>query len=126
MDPGRAREGEEGSGLRVVVNPVLTFPDDERIAVWEGCLSIPGIRGRTERFASVDVEYLDRLGRPQRARFHGLPAIVVQHETDHLDGILFPSRMPDLSLLAFEDELDRREPGDADESGEDEADEDGN
>jgi peptide deformylase len=136
MDPGRARDGEEGGGPRVVVNPVLTFPDEERLTLWEGCLSIPGVRGRTERHATVEVEYLDREGRPQQVRFHGLPSVVAQHETDHLDGILFFQRMPDLSLLAFEDELERadsvarstdegEDAVDEDAAGEETADEDG-
>jgi peptide deformylase len=85
--------------------------------LWEGCLSIPGLRGPTERFAAVDVEYLDREGRAVRAAFRGFPAAIVQHETDHLDGIFFLQRMPDLSLLAFEDELARTE-SDGDEDAE--------
>lgn len=91
----------------VVVNPVLAFPGTDRIALWEGCLSMPGIRGRTERARVVHVQALDRDGRPLRLELEGFGAAVVQHETDHLDGILFPARMPDPSLLAFEDELDR-------------------
>jgi peptide deformylase len=120
MDPGERGEGQEGGGLRVVVNPVLTFPGTETIRLWEGCLSIPGLRGATERHAEVQVECLDRKGEPQLFAFRGFPAAVVQHETDHLDGVLFLQRMPDLSRLAFEDELARNEP---DEDDEDETDE---
>ena len=104
MDPGERAEGDAGKGLRVVVNPVLTFPGDAKIQLWEGCLSIPGLRGKTERHAAVDVKYMDREGRARRASFQGFPAAVVQHETDHLDGILFVQRMPDLARLAFEDQ----------------------
>jgi peptide deformylase len=119
MDPGddrgsRAAPGEARAAAEVVVNPVLRFPSEERIRLWEGCLSIPGLRGPTERFASVDVEFQDREGRPRRGKFRGLPAAVVQHETDHLDGILFLSRMPDVGRLSFEDELGRHDaPDDA-------------
>lgn len=116
MDPGKLGERDAGEGLRVVVNPVLTFPNDERIHLWEGCLSIPGIRGRTERFAAVDVDCLDREGRPQHVSFRGFPAAVVQHEVDHLDGKFFLHRMPDLACLAFEDELGRHGEDDAEES----------
>lgn len=105
MDPGGAPE--EGGGLRVVVNPELSFPGDEVQELWEGCLSVPGIRGRTLRHARVAVESLDREGRPQRLDLEGFPAAVVQHETDHLDGILFFHRMPDLDALSFDDELAR-------------------
>ena len=109
MDPGKGGERDEPSGLRVLVNPVLTFPSDERIRLWEGCLSIPGIRGQTERFAEVEAKFLDREGLSQQASFRGLPAVVVQHETDHLDGVFFLHRMPDLARLAFEDELGRHD-----------------
>jgi peptide deformylase len=115
MDPGG--EAEDGGGLRVVVNPRLTFPDGEVQELWEGCLSIPGLRGRTRRHARVAVESLDRRGRTQRFEVEGFPAAVVQHETDHLDGILFLRRMPDLDALSFEDEMTRR----GDEEGEDAA-----
>jgi peptide deformylase len=105
MDPERGEDG--GEGLRVLVNPVLDFPGRERIGIWEGCLSIPGLRGLTERRAAVNVTFLDRDGIERRLSFEGFPAVVVQHETDHLDGILFLSRMPDLSRLAFDAEYAR-------------------
>ena len=125
MDPGPSREPEEqGGGLRVLVNPELTFPEEDRIGLWEGCLSIPGLRGETERFARVDVAYLDRDGRTVRATFEGFPAAVVQHENDHLDGILFLQRMPDLTRLAFEDQMGRLRPDDEPEAEGDEEDDD--
>lgn len=105
-DAGDEDDGEPAEAV-IVINPVLTFPDAGRIVLWEGCLSMPGIRGRTERARVVHVEALDRDGRPLRLELEGFGAAVVQHETDHLDGILFPARMPNPSLLAFEDELDR-------------------
>lgn len=105
MDPGPDEDGT--SRLTVVVNPELTFPSDERMRLWEGCLSIPGIRGQTERWAGVDLECLDREGRSVRRSFEGHPAAIVQHETDHLDGILFLARMPDPLEIAFEDEFAR-------------------
>jgi peptide deformylase len=105
MDPG---SDGGGSRLQVLANPTLTFPSDEKMRLWEGCLSMPGIRGETERWAAVDVDGLDRDGRPVRLSFEGYPAAVVQHETDHLDGVLFLARMPDPLAIAFEDELARR------------------
>jgi peptide deformylase len=106
-DDGEEHEEHEGDAAIVVVNPVLTFPGTGKIVLWEGCLSMPGLRGRTERARFVNVEALDRHGRPLLLELEGFGAAVVQHETDHLDGILFPARMPNPSLLAFEDELDR-------------------
>jgi peptide deformylase len=102
MDPG-----DEHGGLQVVVNPVLHFPEPEKIRMWEGCLSIPGVRGLTERFDAVNVTCLDRDGRERELSFRGFPAVVVQHETDHLDGKLFLERMPDLSKITFEEEYAR-------------------
>jgi peptide deformylase len=104
MDPGAIGKDDRGEGLRVLANPELRFPGSSRVNLWEGCLSVPGIRGRTERFSEVEVRWLDRNGQKCEILFRGFPAAVVQHETDHLDGILFFARMPDLSMLAFEDE----------------------
>jgi len=101
---------EGPAGPVVVVNPELTFPGDEEIGLWEGCLSMPGIRGYTRRHREVHVAGLDRAGRPLRLELHDFAAAVAQHENDHLDGILFLRRMPDLSKIAFEDELARRRP----------------
>lgn len=104
MDPGA---GEENAEPRVVVNPVLSFPTEDTIQLWEGCLSIPGIRGETERFADVDVSAWDRHGKAWTESFHDFAAAVVQHETDHLDGLFFLARMPDANRIAFEDEFAR-------------------
>ncbi len=105
MNPGPTEAGE--SGLEVVVNPELSFPDEERMDLWEGCLSIPGIRGLTERYAGVVVRYLDRHGESRETELSGFPAAVVQHETDHLDGLFFFTRMPDLTRIAYEEEYGR-------------------
>ena len=114
MDP--ATEDEE-SELRVIVNPVLAFSTSDTLSLWEGCLSIPGIRGETERFAEVDVSGWDRHGRPFRETFRDLAAAVVQHETDHLDGVFFLARMPDPNRLAFEEEYRRYVLDDDDDDG---------
>ena len=115
MNPVGPEEREE---TIVVVNPELVFPEEETMELWEGCLSIPGIRGKTQRWSVVELAYLDRKGIPQRRRLEGFPAAIVQHETDHLDGIFFFERMPDLKAIAFEDEYARhhRPPDDEDEA----------
>ena len=113
MEPGPP--DEPGGGLRVLVNPVVRPVGEDRIELWEGCLSIPRIRGRTERHAEVVVDYQDRHGREHSETFEGFPAAVVQHENDHLDGLFFFSRMPDLRQIAFDDELMRHAPDDEDE-----------
>jgi len=98
---------EEEEDTIVVVNPKLKFPEKETMELWEGCLSIPGVRGKTQRWSIVEVTFLDRKGNPKKQRFEGFPAAIIQHETDHLDGILFFERMPDLKAVAFEDEYAR-------------------
>jgi peptide deformylase len=108
MNPAGA---EEPKATIVVVNPELVFPETETMDLWEGCLSIPGIRGKTRRWSAVDIAYLDRKGNPKKRRFEGFPAAIIQHETDHLDGVFFFERMPDLKAIAFEDEYSRHHRG---------------
>lgn len=72
----------------VLINPVIVSQEGEQIGQ-EGCLSIPGLYGDVKRFAKVEVEAFDRKGRPMSFEMQGLPARVVQHEIDHLDGVLF-------------------------------------
>jgi peptide deformylase len=89
----------------VLVNPEIEFTDDEVIEGWEGCLSVPGLRGVVPRRRRLRYRGLDAEGRPFERGAEDFHARVVQHECDHLDGILYPQRMEDLSTLAFEDEL---------------------
>ncbi len=72
---------------------------------WEGCLSIPGLKGLVPRHARIRYRGLGLDGEPIEREAEGLHARVVQHETDHLDGVLYPMRMPDLRLLTFESEM---------------------
>jgi peptide deformylase len=89
----------------VLVNPVLEPLGVQRDAGWEGCLSVPGLRGVVERYTRLRYRGFDPEGRPIDRTVAGFHARVVQHEVDHLDGILFPMRMTDLRLFGFEDEL---------------------
>lgn len=99
------RDGE--AGLRALINPELGPEGAAREAAWEGCLSIPGLRGLVERPATVRFRGLDATGAPVEGLASGLAARVLQHEQDHLDGIVYPMRMTDLSLFGFEQELCR-------------------
>jgi peptide deformylase len=103
--------GIEGSGddLKIVpfVNPVITPVGDDRAEDWEGCLSIPDLRGRVSRAREVVVNALDRRGKPFEIALKNYPARVVQHETDHLDGVLFLDRMTTLESLTFLEEFER-------------------
>ncbi len=92
---------------RVVVNPVLTLEGEANIPGWEGCLSVPGLRGLVYRHGSLVMTGFDVDGDEVRLRAEGFHARVIQHEVDHLDGIVFLDRMRDLTSLAFEEEWDR-------------------
>lgn len=93
--------------LRVLINPLVTPLTDEPIEWWEGCLSIPGLRGLVRRPRRVRVASLDAEGRSQEFEAEGFLAVVVQHEVDHLDGKVFLERMEDLRTLAFQKEYER-------------------
>jgi peptide deformylase len=101
-------ENEAGK-LRVVpfINPEITPVGDRVEEDWEGCLSIPDIRGRVPRAHEIVVKSLDRRGKPQDMVLQGFSARVVQHETDHLDGVLFLDRMRSMESLTFLEEFGR-------------------
>jgi peptide deformylase len=90
-----------------VINPEITVVGSATLEDWEGCLSIPDIRGRVVRPAAIEVAAYDRTGRRIRLNATGLPARVLQHETDHLDGVLFFDRMKSFETLTFMDEYRR-------------------
>ncbi len=88
--------------LTVLVNPVVEPLDGETVAINEGCLSVPGIRGELARHVNVRVRYLDRDGLPHDEVRRGLTAGTFQHEVDHLDGILFVDRADPRTLTTWE------------------------
>ena len=90
--------------LTVFVNPEIELINSQTEGFWEGCLSIPGMRGYVERPQHISVSFIDKLGQFGTLELHGFPATVLQHELDHLDGILYIDRMKDLRSLSFEDE----------------------
>jgi peptide deformylase len=85
--------------LAVLVNPVVVSHSEELEEDWEGCLSIPDLRGRVPRWKSLQVRAMNRNGEPVEISASGFFARVIQHELDHLDGILFLERMSDLKTL---------------------------
>jgi peptide deformylase len=89
----------------VLVNPVLDPIGDERDEAWEGCLSVPGLRGVVARHTNLRYRGFDLEGRAIDRTVTGFHARVVQHEVDHLDGILYPMRVADMRSFGFEDEL---------------------
>jgi len=93
--------------LMALVNPEITLVGKPNHLGWEGCLSIPDIRGRVPRAPEVRVKAWDRTGTPINFIAKGFPARVIQHEHDHLDGILFLDRMGTFESLTYLDEYDR-------------------
>jgi peptide deformylase len=85
----------------VLLNPVITPLDGTLEEGWEGCLSVPGLRGVVPRFARIRYTGVDLQGRPIEREAEGFHARVVQHECDHLIGRLYPTRMSDLTKLGF-------------------------
>jgi len=91
----------------VIINPDITVIGSEIVEDWEGCLSIPDIRGRVPRAREIRVRGLDRKGDRLEIHAQGFGARVIQHETDHLDGVLFFDRMKGFESLTFLDEYAR-------------------
>lgn len=92
--------------LCVAINPEITPIGTGLIDSWEGCLSIPGIRGKLQRHQKVELQALDRKGKKYTRQLTGFEAVVAQHELDHLNGILFIDRMESLETLSFQKEYE--------------------
>ncbi len=90
--------------LTVFINPKVTVLSKEMDGFWEGCLSVPGLRGYVERPNKVSVEYLNVEGEKKTITADGFLAIVLQHEFDHLDGVLYVDRVKDPTKMAYLDE----------------------
>ncbi len=99
--------GDSEQELTALINPIVEPIGSERAYGWEGCLSVPGLRGVVPRHLRVRYRGLDLDGNPIDREVAGFHARVVQHECDHLDGILYPQRMTDHRLLVFTEELQR-------------------
>lgn len=98
-------EEEERIPLMALINPEITVVGNDSANEWEGCLSIPDIRGRVTRAREIKVKAYDRRGRRIELNARGFTARVIQHETDHLDGVLFFDRMQSFETLTFLDEF---------------------
>lgn len=99
---------QEAIPLLILVNPSIEVLDEEMIEEWEGCLSLPGLRGIVPRYKKVRYKGLDLEGNEVSGVAEGFHARIFQHECDHVDGILYPQRIQDLRLFGFEDELVKR------------------
>jgi peptide deformylase len=95
------------SDATAIINPEIIPNTSEKLEGWEGCLSIPDIRGMVPRYTDITVSALDRHGKKIELRLKDFAARVAQHETDHLDGVLFFDRMTSMQSLTFLDEYSR-------------------
>jgi peptide deformylase len=95
----------EAVPMTVLINPQITVLDQGQEEAWEGCLSVPGMRGLVPRYVRIRYQGLDQYGKPIDREATGFHARVVQHEVDHLDGILYPRRITDLRNFGYESVL---------------------
>ncbi|HEX2460916.1 MAG TPA: peptide deformylase [Vicinamibacterales bacterium] len=102
-----AEEPDDRTTAAVIVNPEIVSNTHSREEGWEGCLSIPDVRGLVPRVTDITVKGLDREGRAIELRLRDFPARVAQHETDHLDGVLFLDRMTSMQSLTYLEEYSR-------------------
>lgn len=105
LESDRAPDENQAVPRTVLINPEIEPLDAETEEGWEGCLSLPGFRGLVRRHRRIGYRGFDTRGRPIEREAEGVHARVVQHECDHLDGVLYPQRMTDLSLFGFEEEI---------------------
>ncbi len=91
----------------VLINPKIQKLTEDKIEIWEGCLSLPDLRGKVPRIKKIKVDYVDQNASPQTIEAENFIAIVLQHEIDHLLGKTFVERMKDMSKLAFQHEFQR-------------------
>lgn len=105
FDSNQRYPDEEPVPFTVLVNPMIEILSDEIIDDWEGCLSVPGLRGLVSRHHQIRYQGYERDGVLVTRIAEGFHARVVQHEYDHLDGILYPERIKNMKNFGFEDEL---------------------
>ena len=104
----RAPENEDQKNIKItaLINPKLTKVSDETTNQWEGCLSIPGMLGLVKRYSKIKYEGYDIQGNFVKQEAEGLHARIIQHEFDHLIGILYTSRLADKNAFGFIDEIE--------------------
>lgn len=95
----------EGTPLMVIINPVISYLTQEHQGFWEGCLSVPGLRGFVERPKSIKVDYINEHGEPKTIVVNDFLATVFQHELDHLFGKLYIDRITDTTKISYSEEF---------------------
>lgn len=105
FDHNERYPNEKPVPFTILINPTVEILSDEMTDGWEGCLSVPGLRGLVPRYKKIQYKGYDVKGQPISRVAEGFHARVVQHECDHVDGILFPQRIKEMKFFGFEDEL---------------------
>lgn len=105
IHPRYGNEPVKPMDLHALINPEVTPLSNDETLGWEACISLPGLVGKVSRFKKISYSFYDISGQKHTRVAEGFHARVVQHEMDHLNGILFPERMTDLTTFGFEDEL---------------------
>lgn len=100
-------EADQPAGLTILMNPVIEPLAETKDMGWEGCLSVPGMMGAVPRFTQIRYRGVGPDGQPIAREASGFHARVVQHECDHLDGILYPQRMTDMSMFGFVEDMQK-------------------
>lgn len=98
-------EDQEDIPWTAIINPVITPLSNKIQTGWEVCVSVPGMMGEVDRFESIKFSYLDQNWNFHEREAHGFLARLIQHEVDHLDGILFPMRVKNMTKFGYESEL---------------------
>ncbi len=101
------KKGDDNSSILCLINPVITLLTEETSTYWEGCLSLPGLRGKVTRPNRLSLAALGPKGEKIQMNIDGFEATVVQHECDHLDGKLYVDRIKDMKDFAFTSEYER-------------------
>ncbi|MCB1168637.1 MAG: peptide deformylase, partial [Leptospiraceae bacterium] len=101
-DPGF----KDGIQRRILINPEIEVLDSPRVGFWEGCLSVPDMRGYVERQRKIRLKFYDEKEEFHEEIIEGFDAVVYQHECDHLDGVLYVDRLKDPEMFGYNDELD--------------------
>jgi peptide deformylase len=100
------RDAERRIERRVLINPEITVLKGKPEGYWEGCLSVPDMRGYVERVRHIRLKWYDEKEEPHEAEIEGFDAVVYQHECDHLDGVLYIDRLKEPTMFGYNDELD--------------------
>jgi peptide deformylase len=99
---------EETIPEHILINPKITPIDPPKEGYWEGCLSVPGMRGYVERPSKIKIEWFDEKWKFHSEIISGYKAIVYQHECDHLDGVLYVERLKDIKLFGYTEDIDTK------------------